>query len=183
MAFTSLSPTRRTIVALLAVLVVVVWAYETRMLDSGYTAWLEMVRSEDETPAPGAHLVFDGTAYCKGLTTAAGAPVQAGIAASDPALLPLGSIVEIDSPDSRYDGVYSILDTGPAVQGPELDIYMWSCHEALKFGRKPVRLTVLRLGWNPRATAPGFMNRLFRHLEQPDESRALPSRPLPMEAQ
>ena len=111
-------------------------------------------------------------------------PVQAGIAASDPALLPLGSVVEIDSPDSRYDGIYSILDTGPAVQGPELDIYMWSCHEALKFGRKPVRLTVLRLGWNPRATAPGFMNRLFRHLEQPeDESRALPSRPLPMDAQ
>jgi hypothetical protein len=56
---------------------------------------------------------------------------------------------------------------------------MWSCHEALKFGRKPIRLTVLRLGWNPRATAPGFMNRLFRHLEQP-ESPSLPSRPLPI---
>ncbi len=59
---------------------------------------------------------------------------------------------------------------------------MWSCHEALAFGRQPVRLTVLRLGWNPRATAPGFMDRLFRHLEQPDaESDPLPSRPLPIQ--
>jgi 3D (Asp-Asp-Asp) domain-containing protein len=160
--------------------------YEATMLDSkeaspGGTASATSVMPP---PEPGTRLSFIATAYCKGLTTAAGAPVQAGIAASDPALLPIGSIVEIDSPDSRYDGIYTILDTGPEIQGPELDIYMWSCHEALKFGRKPIRLTVLRLGWNPRATAPGFMNRLFRHLEQPDAgSPALPSRPLPIQAQ
>jgi 3D (Asp-Asp-Asp) domain-containing protein len=119
------------------------------------------------------------TAYCKGLVTKSGVPVQAGIAAADPALLPVGSVVEMDSPDSRYDGIYTILDTGPAVQGAEVDIYMWSCHEALRFGRKPVGLTVLRLGWNPRATAPGFMDRLFKRAEYvPD--RTLSGRPLPM---
>jgi 3D (Asp-Asp-Asp) domain-containing protein len=160
--------------------------YEATMLDSKEAA---LARTPGAAlpmspPEPGTRLSFTATAYCKGLTTAAGAPVQAGIAASDPALLPLGSVVRVDSPDSRYDGIYSILDTGPAIQGPEIDIYMWSCNEALKFGRKPVRLTILRLGWNPRATAPGFMNRLFRHLEQPeDDSRSLPSRPIPMEAQ
>jgi 3D (Asp-Asp-Asp) domain-containing protein len=133
-------------------------------------------------PEPGARLAFAATAYCKGLTTHAGVAVQAGIAAADPTLLPLGSIVEVDTPDPRYDGIYSILDTGPAVSGAEIDIYMWSCHEALKFGRKPVRLTVLRLGWNPRSTAPGFMNRLFRHLEQPEPvAKSLPSRPLPVQ--
>jgi 3D (Asp-Asp-Asp) domain-containing protein len=160
--------------------------YEATMLDSNDTAVAGSPSAAAllPPPQPGARLAFTATAYCKGLTTKAGAPVQAGIAASDPSLLPMGSVVEIDSADSRYDGIYSILDTGPAVQGPKIDIYMWSCHEALKFGRKPIRLTVLRLGWNPRATAPGFMNRLFRHLETPAAAeRPLPSRPLPVQTQ
>ena len=158
--------------------------YEATMLDSKEAVVAGTVGGSTTIPPPepGARLMFTATAYCKGLTTRAGAPVQAGIAASDPVLLPLGSVVDLDSPDSRYDGIYSILDTGPAVQGPEIDIYMWSCHEALMFGRKPVRLTVLRLGWNPRSTAPGFMNRLFRHREQPEpKGAALPSRPLPVQ--
>jgi 3D (Asp-Asp-Asp) domain-containing protein len=155
--------------------------YEATMLDSKDAA----VRSSEvmeftPPPEPGARLSFAATAYCKGLITRAGVPVQAGIAAADPTLLPLGSLVEVDSPDSRYDGIYSILDTGPAVQGAVIDIYMWSCHEALRFGRKPVQLTVLRLGWNPRATAPGFMDRLLRRYEAPPPPSALPSRPLPI---
>jgi 3D (Asp-Asp-Asp) domain-containing protein len=165
MAFTSLSPTRRTIVALLAVLVVVVWAYETRMLDSGYTAWLEMVRSEDEAPAPGAHLVFDGTAYCKGLTTAAGVSVRRGIAAADPKLLPVGTVVTLATGDPEYNGVYTIMDTGPKVQGRHLDLYLWNCNEALAFGRRRIEVTVLRLGWDPRASSPSLIDRLFRRRE------------------
>ena len=42
---------------------------------------------------------------------------------------------------------------------------MWSCHEALAFGRKDVQVTVLRLGWNPSASAPGLIDRLFRRRE------------------
>ena len=68
-------------------------------------------------PEPGTRLSFTATAYCKGLTTAAGVAVQAGIAAADPALLPVGSIVELDTPDARYDGIYTILDTGPGGPG------------------------------------------------------------------
>lgn len=102
-------------------------------------------------------------------------PVQSGIAASDPALLPVGSVIELDSRLSKYNGIYTVMDTGPAVQGRQLDVYMWSCNEALQFGRQPVRVTVLRLGWNPKATTPGFMERLFTRPERP----ALPSRPLP----
>jgi hypothetical protein len=52
MAFTLVSPTRRTLVALIAALVVAVSVYETRMLDSGYGAWLDMLGDEDEPPAP-----------------------------------------------------------------------------------------------------------------------------------
>jgi len=55
-----------------------------------------------------------------------------------------------------------VMDTGPKVQGRLLDLYMWSCHEALKFGRKDVQVTVLRLGWDPRATAPTLIDRIFR---------------------
>jgi 3D (Asp-Asp-Asp) domain-containing protein len=137
--------------------------YEVTMLDSKKAA-TESPVTELAARAPlepGTSLDFVATAYCKGLTTKSGVAVQSGIAAADPSLLPVGSVVEVDSHDSRYDGIYTILDTGPAIRGAMVDIYMWSCHEALKFGRKPIRLRVLRLGWNPRATAPGFMDRLI----------------------
>ena len=112
------------------------------------------LRESTAAPSPGAKLVFEATAYCKGVTTASGATVHRGVAASDPTLLPTGSVVDVEVGDERYDGIYTVMDTGPAVQGRELDLYMWSCHEALAFGRRPVRITVLRLGWNPAATAP-----------------------------
>ena len=99
-------------------------------------------------------------------------------AASDPATLPVGSVVQIESLPTRYNGIYTVLDTGPAIQGRLVDLYMWSCYEALAFGRKPIHLTVLRLGWSPRATAPGFFDRLFKH---PESAAPLPSRPLPLD--
>jgi hypothetical protein len=68
------------------------------------------------------------------------------------------------------------MDTGPAVQGRQVDVYMWSCNEALQFGRRPIHLTVLRLGWNPRATTPSFLERFFKRPAPPP----LPSRPLPL---
>ena len=69
------------------------------------------------------------------------------------------------------------MDTGPAIQGRLIDIYMWSCYEALDFGRMPIQLTVLRMGWNPKATTPSFLERLFkRPTEKPEP---LVSRPLP----
>lgn len=149
--------------------------YEVTMLDSQPAFWNPgSDTAQARPPAPGARLAFTATAYCKGQVTRAGVAAQAGVAASDPTLLPLGSIVELNNTDERYDGIYSVVDTGPAVQGREIDIYMWSCHEALKFGRRPVRLTVLRLGWDPKATTPNFMQRLFR---RPDPAKA--REPLP----
>ena len=149
--------------------------YEVTILDSKYAARTGVLRETTALPTPGAHLAFSATAYCKGITTSSGAPAQTGIAAADPELLPIGSVVEIDSLPPRYNGIYTVLDTGPSVQGRLVDLYMWSCYEALEFGRQPLRLTVLRLGWNPRATAPSFLDRLFKR----SEPAALPSRPLP----
>jgi 3D (Asp-Asp-Asp) domain-containing protein len=152
--------------------------YEVTIPDSQYAAWQHVVH-ESARPGPGDRLAFSATAYCKGITTASGATVQTGVAASDPTLLPVGSVVQIESLPTRYNGIYTVLDTGPAVQGRLVDLYMWSCYEALAFGRKPIHLTVLRLGWSPRATAPTFLDRLFNHRDA--GTPALPSRPLPQQ--
>lgn len=115
-------------------------------------------------PVPEA-LNFRATAYCKGTTTASGVPVRAGIAAADPALLPVGSIIEALSLGAPYDGIYTVMDTGPAVRGRMLDLYIWSCHEALKFGRRNLFVNILRLGWSPQASAPDLITSLFRKRE------------------
>lgn len=150
----------------LAVLVIAVvgfvFLYETQMFDSRSALWQSM---ENGRPQPGSQLPFNATAYCKGTTTASGVGVRTGIAAADPTLLPVGSVINIATGDSRYNGVYTVMDTGPKVQGRLLDLYMWSCHEALRFGRKEVQVTVLRLGWDPRASSPGLIDRLFRRRE------------------
>jgi 3D (Asp-Asp-Asp) domain-containing protein len=149
--------------------------YEVTILDSKYATRQATLRETVAVPLPGARMAFSATAYCKGITTAAGVPVQTGIVAADPELLPVGTLVDLDGLPPKYNGIYSVLDTGPAVQGREIDVYMWSCNEALSFGRRPAHLTILRLGWNPRATTPTFFDRLFKKPEPPP----LPSRPLP----
>ena len=59
----------------------------------------------------------------------------------------------------------TVMDTGPAVQGRHIDIYIWNCNEALALGRRSVSINVLRLGWNPKASTPGLIDRLFRARE------------------
>ena len=151
--------------------------YEVTTLDSRYAARQAVLRETTALPAPGARLAFSATAYCKGVTTASGVVAQSGVAAADPELLPVGSVIEIDTADSHYNGIYTVMDTGPSVQGRQIDVYMWNCNEALRFGRRPIHLVVLRLGWNPRATTPTFMDRLIKRAES--DPPLLPSRPLP----
>jgi len=150
--------------------------YEVTTLDSRYAARQAVLRETTALPSPGARLAFSATAYCKGVTTTSGVTVQSGVAAADPDLLPVGSVIDVDSPDARYNGIYTIMDTGPQVQGRHIDIYMWSCNEALRFGRRPIHLTVLRLGWNPRGTTPTLADRLLKH------PQAAPPAPTPSAA-
>ena len=155
--------TWRKLSVLIIAVVGFVFLYEAQMFDSRNALWQTMTTGG--TPRPGAQLPFNATAYCKGTTTASGVGVRTGIAAADPALLPVGSVINIATGDSRYNGVYTVMDTGPKVQGRVLDLYMWSCYEALGFGRKEVQVTVLRLGWDPRASSPSLIDRLFRRRE------------------
>ena len=151
--------------------------YEVTALDSKFAARQAVLHEVAASPAPGASLAFSATAYCKGITTASGVAVQSVVVAADPELLPVGSVVDIDALDPRYKGIYTVMDTGPSVQGRQVDVYMWSCNEALQFGRQPIHLTILRLGWNPHATTPSFFDRLFKH----PEPTPLAARPLPQE--
>ena len=116
--------------------------------------------------ATGSQLGFTATFYCKGTTTASGVNVKNGMAASDPDLLPIGSVIRIDELGDKYDGIYTVMDTGPKVQGRHVDVYLWSCHEALQMGRRPIKLTVLRLGWNPTHSTPRLIDRLFKQREK-----------------
>jgi 3D (Asp-Asp-Asp) domain-containing protein len=169
---------RRGVVTAVAVVGFVSY-YEVTALDSKYAARLASMHESSAPPMPGARLAFSASAYCKGLVTASGVAVQSGVVAADPEILPVGSVIELSSLPPKYNGIYTVMDTGPAVQGRLLDIYMWSCNEALQFGRRPVHMTVLRMGWNPRATTPSFVDRLFRR----PEPQPLPARPLPQTIQ
>jgi len=110
---------------------------------------------QEETPLLGRHVSFTATAYCDSGTTKSGVRTRSGIVAADPDVLPVGSVVRLHSPrEPRYEGIYTVMDTGSAVQGHRIDLYISSCREAKAFGLKQVSVRVLRMGWNPRASAP-----------------------------
>lgn len=148
--------------------------YEATILDSQNAARQTALLQRTAHPAPGTHLAFQATAYCKGVTTASGVAVTTGVAAADPELLPVGTVIEVETRVPRYNGIYTVMDTGPKVQGRLIDIYMWSCYDALEFGRKPIQITVLRLGWNPKATTPSFFDRLLKRPEPRERPRPAP---------
>jgi 3D (Asp-Asp-Asp) domain-containing protein len=130
--------------------------YQVTTVDSRYAARQAVLREASAVPAPGARLRFAATAYCKGDLTASGVWPRTGVAAADPTLLPVGSVIQVIN-EPPYTGIYTIMDTGPMIQGRHIDIYMWSCTEAVTFGRRDVEVTVLRLGWNPRTSTTSLL--------------------------
>jgi 3D (Asp-Asp-Asp) domain-containing protein len=141
--------------------------YQATILDSRYAARQALMREDKADPAPGSRLRFEASAYCTGEITASGLAVRTGIAAADPDVLPSGTVVQISNVGLQYDGIYTIMDTGPIVRGRLLDIYMRSCDEATRFGRRRVQVFVLRLGWNPRASGPSLLDTLLPWRDSP----------------
>lgn len=102
---------------------------------------------EPETSAvPPVHYV--ATAYSLKGRTASGRMVTKGLIAADPRVLPLGSRVKLEA--GNYSGEYVVADTGGMVKGRRIDIWTPSSKEAMRFGRKTVKLTVLSLGGKKR---------------------------------
>ena len=83
------------------------------------------------------------TAYCLNGTTASGEETRPGIVAADPRVLPLGTHIRINGLRQPDTVVYKVSDVGPAIKGREIDIYMPSCGDAIRFGRRRIEVHVL----------------------------------------
>lgn len=81
---------------------------------------------------------FSATAYCLQGKTAMGHGVRRGIIAADPRVLKLGSRVVVKA--GAWSGTYLVSDTGGAIKGKKVDIWVPSCSEARKFGRRNVEV-------------------------------------------
>ncbi|HEY0428689.1 MAG TPA: 3D domain-containing protein [Pyrinomonadaceae bacterium] len=84
---------------------------------------------------------FRATAYCLKGRTATGGSVRRGIVAADRRVLPLGTRIQVSA--GAYSGTYTVADTGGAVKGNVLDIWVPSCSEANRFGRRTVTVSIL----------------------------------------
>lgn len=87
---------------------------------------------------------YAATAYSLRGRTASGKLVSRGLIAADPALLPLGTRVRLEA--GYMSGEYLVADTGGAVKGRHIDIWMPTSREARQFGRRTVKVTVLAFG-------------------------------------
>jgi len=77
--------------------------------------------------------------------TASGTRPREGTVAADPAVLPAGTRIRITG-SRGHDGFYLVTDTGAAVKGRRIDLYVPSVAEAKRFGRKTVRVEIHEMG-------------------------------------
>jgi 3D (Asp-Asp-Asp) domain-containing protein len=88
---------------------------------------------------------FHATAYCLTGLTAAGVPAAKGYVSADPKIIPLGSMIYIESP--FMSGVYQVMDTGELIKGKIIDIFLPSYQSCMRFGRRMVKVRILRYGF------------------------------------
>jgi len=100
--------------------------------------------ANEQKAAVSPSVSYLATAYSLRGRTASGAAVSKGMIAADPRFLPLGSRVRLEA--GGYSGEYMVADTGGAVRGRRIDIWTPTSREALRFGRRIVKLTVLSYG-------------------------------------
>jgi 3D (Asp-Asp-Asp) domain-containing protein len=88
---------------------------------------------------------FHATAYSvTGLMTS-GVPVAPGYVAADPRVIPLGSMIYVETP--FMSGIYQVMDTGELIKGKIIDIFIPSYEACKDFGRRIVKVKVLRYGF------------------------------------
>lgn len=114
------------------------------------------VEASDSSDAGGRPQSFVATAYSLRGRTASGRNVARGLIAADRRVLPLGSRVRIEA--GNYTGEYLVADTGGLVRGRKIDIWMPNSGEAMRFGRRMVKLTVLSRGGR-KSNAPARKRR------------------------
>ena len=87
------------------------------------------------------------TAYCHDGRTQSGVRTHTGIVSADPRVLPTGSVVRIL--DGSEAGTYTVMDTGSAIKGRRIDVYVPNCARAKRFGRRTLHVQVVRLKPDP----------------------------------
>lgn len=76
--------------------------------------------------------------------TASGMRAQRGVVAVDPRVIPLGTKLYIESADGSYVYGYAVAgDTGGAIKGNKIDLFMDSYSECMSFGRRTVNVYIL----------------------------------------
>jgi 3D (Asp-Asp-Asp) domain-containing protein len=119
-------------------------------VDAEKAARPDFLSLEDIDSLSSADLVdFHATAYCLKGRTASGINARPGIIAADPSVLPLGTVVHLRA--GRYTGTYTVMDTGGRIKGRRVDVYVESQREAVEFGRRQVKVKVLKSAKRDRA--------------------------------
>lgn len=76
--------------------------------------------------------------------TATGVPLEKGVIAVDPRVIPLGSRVYIEALDGSWSYGYAVAaDTGGAIKGNRVDLCYRTRSECIQFGRRKCRVYVL----------------------------------------
>jgi 3D (Asp-Asp-Asp) domain-containing protein len=89
--------------------------------------------------APSYRLRVDAIAYHLPGRTSTGVPTGVGVVAVDPKVIPLGTRMFVP----RY-GLAHAADTGSAIKGRVIDVWMPSKAQARRWGRKTLVVTVFR---------------------------------------
>ena len=96
---------------------------------------------------------FQATAYCITGITKSGVYVEPGHVAADPKVIPLGSMIYIESP--LVVGIYQVTDTGRLIKGNIIDIFIPNYNKSIEFGRRNIKVKVLRYGYGDGEEEPG----------------------------
>ena len=94
---------------------------------------------------------YVATAYSLRGRGASGMGVRKGTIAADPRVLPFGTRVRLEA--GPWSGEYVVTDTGGAIKGRKIDVWVPNNGEACRFGRRQVKLTVLSYGKRRGAAA------------------------------
>jgi 3D (Asp-Asp-Asp) domain-containing protein len=90
-------------------------------------------------------LTMSATAYCLRGATSSGTQPRSGTVAADPRVLPMGTTIRVTGLVSPRPQTFTVADSGAAVKGNEIDIFIRDCARAKTFGRRQVQVRVLTL--------------------------------------
>ena len=106
-----------------------------------FRAWLDKLNVGEFKATAYTYVLTPGVADINGTgdgITASGIPVQEGIIAVDPRVIPLGTKVWVEG-----FGVLLAADTGGAIKGNRIDVFMESREDALRWGIKTIKALYL----------------------------------------